>query len=181
MICSASSMIAIVPMLAEDSLIWETILEKALDRKLILPERKMRKLEKFFKAFPKAREVFIDETERPIQRPKNKKEQKENYSDKKKNHTSPDNMPTKIKKHLDLEFKGFQKQFPCFKVFMPERKPRTKNLTGFAKGQNKKKSSVRVLVENALAGVKRLRIVTDVSCNKKKDFDDQAMLISCRL
>jgi len=40
---------------------------------------------------------------------------------------------------------------------------------------------MRVLVENALAGVKRLRIVTDVFRNKKKDFDDQAMFISCGL
>jgi hypothetical protein len=191
------------------------ILEKALGRKLVLPERKLRKLEEFFKAFPEAREVFIDGTERPVQRPKDKEQQKENYSGKKKKHTrknivitdkkkrigflskteggknhdfpmlkkyaSPDNMPTEIKKHLDLGFKGFQNQFPGHKVSMPKRKPRTKELTEFAKEQNKKKSAIRVLVENALAGVKRLRIVTDVFRNKKKNFDDQAMLISCGL
>lgn len=191
------------------------ILEKTLGRKLVLPERRMRKLEEFFKAFPEAREIFIDGTERPTQRPKDKQKQKENYSGKKKKHTrknivitdkqkrvgflsktqggcnhdftmlkkyaSPDNMPEKIKKHLDLGFKGFQKQFPGHKVSMPKRKPRTKELTEFAKEQNKKKSGIRVLVENALAGVKRLRIVTDVFRNKKKNFDDQAMLISCGL
>lgn len=191
------------------------ILEKTLGRKLVLPERRMRKLEEFFKAFPEAREIFIDGTERPTQRPKDKEKQKENYSGKKKKHTrknivitdkkkrigflsrtrggcnhdftmlkkyaNPDNMPPKTKKHLDLGFKGFQKQFPGHIVSMPKRKPRTKDLTEFAKEQNKKKSAIRVLVENALAGVKRLRIVTDVFRNKKKNFDDQAMLISCGL
>jgi len=191
------------------------ILEKALGRKLVLPERKLRKLEEFFKAFPEAQEVFIDGTERPTQRPKDKEKQKENYSGKKKKHTrknivitdkkkrvgflsktrggknhdftmlkelaNPNNMPPKIRKHLDLGFKGFQKQFPGHVVSMPKRKPRTKDLTEFAKEQNKKKSAIRVLIENALAGVKRLRIVTDIFRNKKKNFDDQAMLISCGL
>lgn len=191
------------------------ILEKTLGKKLMLPERRMRILEEFFQAFPEAREVFIDGTERPIQRPKDKKMQKENYSGKKKKHTrknivitdkqkhvgflsrtrggknhdftmlkkyaSPDHMPPKIKKHLDLGFKGFQKQFPEHLVSMPKRKPRTRDLSEFAKEQNKKKSSIRVLVENALAGVKRLRIVTDVFRNKKENFDDQVMLVSCGL
>ena len=191
------------------------ILEKTLGRKLVLPVRKIKTLEEFFQSFPGAKEVFIDGTERPTQRPKDKDKQKETYSGKKKRHTrknlviteknkrigflgktvsgkthdftmlkkqaSPDNMPPGIKKHLDLGFKGFQKQFPGHIVSMPKRKPRTKDLTEFAKEQNKKKSGVRVLVENALAGVKRLRIVSDVFRNKKKNFDDQVMLISCGL
>src|SRR4030042_11886 len=184
------------------------ILERTLGKKLALPVRKMRTLEEFFQAFPEAREVFIDGTERPIQRPKNKKKQKANYSGKKKRHTRkniiiadkkkrigflgktttgkthdfailkkqapPDNIPEKVKKHVDLGFKGFQKQFPGHAVSMPKRKPRTREMSQFAKEQNKKKSAVRVLAENALAGVKRLRIVSDVFRNKKKDFDDTA-------
>lgn len=190
-------------------------LEKTLGRKLVLPVRKMKTLEEFFEAFPGAREVFIDGTERPIQRPKDKKKQKANYSGKKKKHTRknliiadkrkrigflgktvagkihdfailkkqapPDNMPKKVKKHVDLGFKGIEKQFPGHIIFIPKRKPKTRELTQFAKEQNKKKSAVRVLAENALAGVKRLRIVSDIFRNKKKDFDDTAMLISCGL
>lgn len=191
------------------------ILEKTLKRKLVLPERQMRKLEDFFRAFPGVKEIFIDGTERPIQRPKDKKKQKDNYSGKKKRHTRkniviteknkrigflsktrigkdhdfsilkeeapPDIMPEKIKKHVDLGFKGIDKQFPGHKFSMPKRKPWKKELTEFAKEQNKRKSSARVLVENALAGVKRLRIVSDVFRNKKNNFDDRAMLISCGL
>lgn len=191
------------------------ILEKTLGRKMSLPERRMKKVEDFFKAFPEAKEIFIDGTERPIQRPKDKEKQKSNYSGKKKRHTvknivitdknkrvgflsrtvngkkhdftilkeqsSPDYMPPGIKKHVDLGFKGIDKQFPEHEISMPKRKPRTKNLSEFAIKQNRKKSSIRVLVENALAGAKRLRITTDVFRNKRKGFDDQAMLVSCGL
>lgn len=191
------------------------ILESVLGKKLVLPERQLNKVEDFLKAFPEAREVFIDGTERPVQRPKDKEKQKNNYSGKKKRHTKknivitdknkrvgflsktangkehdftllkeyapPDKMPPKIKKHLDLGFKGFDKQFPDQKMSMPKRKLKNKKLTEFAKEQNKKKSTIRVLVENALAGVKRLRIVTDVFRNRKEGFNDQAMLISCGL
>lgn len=191
------------------------VLEKTLGKKLALPVRKMRTREEFFEAFPEAKEVFIDGTERPVQRPKDKEKQKANYSGKKKKHTRknlviteknkrvgflskttegkkhdftllkeeapPDNMPPKIKKHMDLGFIGIQKQFPEHVVSIPRRKPRTKELSEFSKEQNKKKSSVRVLVEHALAGVKRLRITTDTFRNRKKDFDDHTMLIACGL
>lgn len=63
------------------------VLEAALGKKLVLPKRQMRSVEDFLKAFPEAKEVFIDGTERPIQRPKDKKKQKDNYSGKKKRHT----------------------------------------------------------------------------------------------
>jgi hypothetical protein len=191
------------------------ILESALGKKLVLPERQMKSVEDFLRIFPEAKEVFIDGTERPIQRPKDKKKQKDNYSGKKKRHTrknivitdknkrigflgqtvngkehdftilkeqaSPNQMPLKIKKHVDLGFKGIDKQFPGHRISMPKRKPRTRDLSEFSVKQNKKKSAVRVLVENALAGVKRLRITTDVFRNKKEKFNDQAMLISCGL
>jgi hypothetical protein len=191
------------------------ILESSLGKKLVMPKRKMRTMEEFFQAFPEAKEVFIDGTERPIQRPKDKEKQKNNYSGKKKRHTvkniiiadknkrigflgktvcgkehdfailkeqaSPDHMPPKVKKHVDLGFKGIGKQFPGHNISMPKRKPRTKGLSEFAVKQNKKKSSVRVLVENALAGVKRLKIATDIFRNRKEGFNDQAMLVSCGL
>lgn len=63
------------------------ILEKTLGKKMTLPERRLRKLEEFFAMFPEAKEVFIDGTERPIQRPKDKNRQKDKYSGKKKRHT----------------------------------------------------------------------------------------------
>lgn len=82
---------------------------------------------------------------------------------------------------MDLGFKGFDKQYPGHSISMPQRKPRIKGLSKSQKEKNKKKSSIRVLAEHAIGGVKRLRIVTDVFRNKIKGFGDQAMLVSCGL
>lgn len=191
------------------------ILEKTLGRKMALPERRLRKIEEFFEMFPEAKEVFVDGTERPVQRPKNKEQQKDKYSGKKKRHTvkniiiadkrkrigflsktesgrqhdftmlkkhaPPKYVPPEIKQHMDMGFKGYRAQFPDHKISMPERKPRTKELSKTKLQRNKRKSSVRVLVENAICGVKRFRITTDVFRNKLQGSDDKAMLISCGL
>jgi len=63
------------------------LLEKALQRKIVLPERTMESVEAFFKRFPAVKDIFVDGTERPIPRPQNPKKQKKNYSGKKKRHT----------------------------------------------------------------------------------------------
>lgn len=191
------------------------ILKKTLGKKLVLPKRQIKGLEDFLKAFPEAKEVFIDGTERPIQRPEDSQKQKDNYSGKKKRHTRkniiitdrkkqvgflsktvggkkhdfdtlkdhapPDYMPKKVKKHLDKGFCGFKEQYPGHRVSIPQRKPRNKELSKKLKEQNKKKSSERMVVEHAVWGVKRFRILTDVLRNKIKGFDDLAMLISCGL
>lgn len=191
------------------------ILEATLGKKLVLPARQLKSVEDFFNAFPGAREVFLDGTERPMQRPKDPKQQKANYSGKKKRHTRknlvittrgkrigflsktvegkrhdftllkeespPSRIPRSVQQHLDLGFQGYQKQYPHHRVSMPQRKHRTRDLSPILKERNKKKSAVRVLVEHAIGGIKRLRITTDVFRNKVKDFDDQAMLISCGL
>jgi len=191
------------------------ILEKTLKRKRSLPKRQIRTLDEFFEAFPEAKEVFIDGSERPVQRPGDSKKQKSVYSGKKKRHTKKniviteknkrvgflgktargkehdftllkkqidiENIPKDITQHVDLGFKGMEKQYPKHSVSIPQRKPRTKDLTQHEKEQNTSKSSVRVLVENALAGVKRMRITTDIFRNRKKNFDDTAMLVSCGL
>lgn len=192
-----------------------TILESTLKRKLVLPKRQIRSVEEFLKAFPEAKEVFIDGTERPIQRPQDAERQRANYSGKKKRHTRkniiistkkkrigflsktvegkesditilratapPSVIPPHITTHVDLGFKGLDTQYPDHRISIPAKKPRTRDLTQTQRVRNKKKSGVRVLVEHAIGGVKRLGIVSQVFRNRKKDFDDQVMLISCGL
>ena len=51
---------------------------------LVLPERKVSDPEEFLRLFPEVEGIFIDVIERPIQRPKDNKKRKENYSGKKK-------------------------------------------------------------------------------------------------
>lgn len=60
------------------------VLEMALGKHLVLPERKISSPEEFFKLFPEIKEVFIDGAERRIQKPKNLKKRNKLYSGKKK-------------------------------------------------------------------------------------------------
>jgi hypothetical protein len=189
-------------------------LEKALGKAMVLPARRIRSVKEFLKRFPAVRELLVDGTERPVQRPKNKKKQKERYSGKKRKHTQknivagshkkeilflgrthggkehdypmlkksklPEVIPKGVSVALDLGFKGIQKEYPL-KISMPQRKPRTRDLTKAQKKSNKKISRSRVIIENALAGVKRLRCITDVCRNKSEELKDHLMWLSCGL
>ncbi len=178
------------------------VLEKTLGKKMVLPKRKISTLEELFEIFPNVKDLFIDGTERPIQRPKDNEKQKENYSGKKKTHTRKNivitdknrqigylSPPEAGKKHdygmfkelfpppgrlfpksitlrLDLGFTGVEKDYPEATVMMPRKKPKGKVLTDKEKAQNKVISSIRVRVEHAIGGIKRMQITTDKFCNK---------------
>lgn len=60
------------------------VLEATLGRKIVLPERKITSIEEFYQKFPEARDVLVDGTERPVQKPKSTKKRKKLYSGKKK-------------------------------------------------------------------------------------------------
>jgi hypothetical protein len=66
----------------------QPILEKTLGEKKALPLRQLKSIDEFIEHFPLVKKVIIDGTERPICRPKDHEKQKENYSGKKKRHTS---------------------------------------------------------------------------------------------
>jgi hypothetical protein len=65
----------------------QPVLEEALGREMALPERKLSSIEEFVERFPGVKRVMVDGTERPIQRAKDREQQRENYSGKKKRHT----------------------------------------------------------------------------------------------
>jgi hypothetical protein len=67
------------------------ILNQALGYEMQLPAREAKDIEQVLMACPEL-EFIIDGTERPIQRPKNKDRQRENYSGKKKRHTRKNNV-----------------------------------------------------------------------------------------
>src|SRR4030043_566946 len=89
------------------------------------------------------------------------------------------NIPAKIKVFLDNGFQGIQKDYSKIRVIMPRKKPKGKELSEKNKIRNKKISSKRVIIEHAIGGVKRLRIVSDVYRNIKADFEDKIMLVAC--
>lgn len=100
------------------------ILEAALKRKLVLPKRQLKSVEEFFQAFPEAKEVFLDGTERPIQRPTDTERQKANYSGKKKRHTRKNLIMSDRKKRIGFLSKtteGKQHDFSILKELdLPE-------------------------------------------------------------
>jgi hypothetical protein len=93
----------------------------------------------------------------------------------------PKIFPKGITLWLDLGFTGVNKDYPDASVIMPKKKPRGKELTDEEKAKNKVISSIRVRVEHAIGGIKRMRITTDKFRNKKESFYDKPMLISCGL
>ncbi len=90
-------------------------------------------------------------------------------------------IPSDVAAYCDLGFQGIQTEFPDLQAVLPAKKPRGKELSAHEKEHNRTKSRTRILVENALAGVKRLRIVSDIFRNRVKNFDDLAMLVASGL
>jgi len=62
-------------------------LEKALGRSLSLPKKKITSAEELFTLYPELKDVFIDGTERKVNKPKKLKSRDKLYSGKKKSHT----------------------------------------------------------------------------------------------
>jgi len=201
------------------------IIEKTLENTAVLPKREIGSIEELFKTFPEIKDFFADGTERPVYRPKDKYEQKDNYSGKKKRHTIKNTIIVTEnkeilylgstnggKKHdfsafkeeflsdkaiplpvvsilsplnspriwLDLGFHGIEK-WHSLNVIIPIKKPKGGKLNDMDKFINKAISSTRVIVENAIAGVKRFKMVTDVFRNKTVDLKDKIMAIACGL
>jgi len=190
-------------------------LEKALGRKLLLPERKISSLEEFIRVFPDAERIMIDGTERPRRRPKDKDKQKDCYSGKKKKHTVknitvcdkekrikllsptyggsehdygitkkqsfPNHIPKWVEVYIDSGFEGMDKDYEHLKLFKPKRKPRGKPMPEDDKKRNTGLAGIRVIVEHAIGGIKRMNIVSHTYRNIKKGFEDQVMLVSAGL
>jgi hypothetical protein len=88
-------------------------------------------------------------------------------------------LSQRIEKLFDLAFLGLDSEYD--NVVLPQKKPKGKELTKRQKKSNRKISRVRVRIENAFAGVKRLRIVYNVSRTRRDDFIDLTFLVACGL
>jgi len=82
--------------------LYLAIIEKALGRKIVLTARKITSVEEFMRKFPEVKDVFVDGTERRMQRPKKGKQNKRTYSGKKKAHTRKNVVVTDEKKRILL-------------------------------------------------------------------------------
>jgi DDE superfamily endonuclease len=186
------------------------ILESALGAAQCLPERNPQHLKQVL-ALCTSVDFMIDGTERPVQRPTDSIEQKDQYSGKKK-HTLKNNLIIDIEERLvrylsetypgrmhdkricDIEELVFPPEINLFQdsgfqgyeppgvtIYQPLKKPKGQELTVEAKAENQIISSIRTLVEHIISGVKRCRIVQDIFRNTKAFFADQVMEIACGL
>ena len=92
-----------------------------------------------------------------------------------------DFIPENIPCWLDNGFLGIKKDYPNLNVKMPKKKPKGKELSKKDKNENKQISSIRILSEHTIGGVKRYKIVSDIYRNIKEKFEDKIMLVACGL
>jgi len=88
-------------------------------------------------------------------------------------------FPAGIVLHQDSGFQGHAPQGVM--VEMPQKKPRTKDLTEEQKLSNKKKASVRVTIEHIIGRVKIYRILKDRIRMYKQGTKDLVMEVACAL
>lgn len=88
---------------------------------------------------------------------------------------------------VDLGYLGINKWVPTQLILMPRKKPRTSKanpnpkLTADQKVFNKFVGSNRVLVEHAIAGLKRYAILVNRLRNKKLEFADEMIELAAGL
>lgn len=85
-----------------------------------------------------------------------------------------DYIPDEVEIAVDLGFQGLQNEFD--NIHLPHKKPRGKELSEEQKQANREFSAQRVKCENAHAGIKRYRAVSDLYRNRVTNFDDRLML-----
>ena len=88
-------------------------------------------------------------------------------------------LPAGAELYRDSAFQGHE--LPGVTVHQPKKKPRGGELSAEDKAANRLVSSIRVVIEHIISGVKRCRIVKDVFRNTKQGFDDLAMELACGL
>jgi hypothetical protein len=68
---------------------------------------------------------------------------------------------TNLNVRVDLGFLGFEKDYDCKQLFIPNKKPKKKELTPEQKEENQLLARERIIVEHSIAGLKRYRILSD--------------------
>ena len=188
------------------------ILEKTLGHQCLLPARKIESLEAFYQAFGhNCKDVFVDGTERPVQKKVNKKHSNKNYSGKKKRCTRKMIVACDEKKRIcflgqskrgrrhdkNLFAKaGIEPNIPKDVTIwgdsgmqgikhenkqIPKKASKNKPLTQAEKADNGIIAGIRIVVEHSIGGMKRLGCMTDIYRNRKPNFDDALALVSAGL
>jgi hypothetical protein len=92
----------------------------------------------------------------------------------------PNVIPKNVTLWVDLGYQGI-KNHTSLDVMMPHKKPKGKTLTEKQKSENRTISSLRIVVENAIGGVKRYSSISDIYRNKIPNTDNKMFAIACGL
>ena len=88
-------------------------------------------------------------------------------------------IPEEITVWADTGFQGLQHQHP--NTMMPKKSRKKQPLSPEQKQENKLISGIRVTVEHAIAGIKRLACMSHVYRNRKPNVDNRFALLSAGL
>lgn len=91
----------------------------------------------------------------------------------------PPTFPPNINLYKDTGFQGYEPS--GVHTFQPKKKPRGQELSDEDREHNRLISTVRIIVEHVIAGIKRCRILKDVFRNTRKGFADLVAEIACGL
>ena len=93
----------------------------------------------------------------------------------------PDHLPQEVCCWVDLAFQGMATAYPHLNVIIPDKKSRGGELTDDQKARNFLKASMRVVVEHAIGGLKRLNCMAHIYRNRSEQLADQFMVVACGL
>jgi hypothetical protein len=88
-------------------------------------------------------------------------------------------FPEGIELYRDSGFQGHELENVT--IHQPKKKPRKGQLSDEDKETNRGISSIRVVFEHIISGIKRCHIVKNVFRNTKKGFDDSVIELACGL
>lgn len=89
------------------------------------------------------------------------------------------NIPPDVAAWVDTGFIGLSKDHPNTQI--PKKRTQKQPLTATERENNHLISGIRVIGEHTIAGIKRLRVTTDVYRNKLPNLDDTFMRLSAGL
>jgi IS5 family transposase len=167
--------------------------------------RKIGSLDELLAQHPDLREVIVDATEQPVNRPLHKTKRKNRYSGKKKRHTrkvqlaviSPGlivhlsksvggrthdltlfhrsgverQLPAGLGIAADKGYTGLAKHYPHRQVELPKKASKHHRLTVGEKRRNRRLSKRRIVVEHAIARVKKYQVMGSKYRHREKEYD----------
>lgn len=95
-----------------------------------------------------------------------------------KRSTIMDRLPLEATKHFDLGYLGIEDDFPDHTTVLPRRKPRNRELPAHDKRQNRRKAIIRIIVEHAIAKLKKFQILAQTYRNTRARYNQKFQIIA---